>query len=47
MLRTQRGPLDGGAVLRGAYRPLDAGDDRRGWRVYADPAGHPYCLVRR
>ncbi|WP_032794457.1 VOC family protein [Streptomyces sp. W007] len=25
---------------------LDAGDEARGWRVYADPAGHPFCLVR-
>ncbi|MFC7221028.1 VOC family protein [Streptomyces polyrhachis] len=23
---------------------LDAGDGERGWRVYADPAGHPFCL---
>ncbi|MEU4353880.1 VOC family protein [Streptomyces virginiae] len=28
----------GGALLDGA--------DGRGWRVYADPAGHPFCLVR-
>ncbi|WP_112141492.1 VOC family protein [Glycomyces dulcitolivorans] len=21
-------------------------DDQQGWRVYADPAGHPFCLVR-
>ena len=21
-------------------------DSARGWRVYADPAGHPFCLVR-
>ncbi|GAA2154284.1 MULTISPECIES: VOC family protein [Glycomyces] len=21
-------------------------DDQIGWRVYADPAGHPFCLVR-
>jgi catechol 2,3-dioxygenase-like lactoylglutathione lyase family enzyme len=21
-------------------------DDQTGWRVYADPAGHPFCLVR-
>lgn len=20
-------------------------DDRRSWRVYADPAGHPFCLI--
>ncbi|PWI07199.1 glyoxalase [Streptomyces sp. NWU339] len=25
---------------------LDAGSDGRGRRVYADPAGHPFCLVR-
>lgn len=30
------------AVLAlGATRLSDAG----GWRVYADPAGHPFCLV--
>ncbi|MFI6643725.1 VOC family protein [Streptomyces sp. NPDC050504] len=22
------------------------GGGERGWRVYADPAGHPFCLVR-
>jgi catechol 2,3-dioxygenase-like lactoylglutathione lyase family enzyme len=27
-----------GATLRHA--------DPRGWRVYADPAGHPFCLLR-
>ncbi|MGX7675350.1 VOC family protein [Plantactinospora sp. DSM 117369] len=26
---------------------LDGSADDRGWRVYADPAGHPFCLVRR
>lgn len=25
---------------------LDAGDEQRSWRVFADPAGHPFCLVR-
>ncbi|MGW1163018.1 VOC family protein [Streptomyces sp. NPDC002513] len=25
---------------------LDVGDDKRSWRIYADPAGHPFCLVR-
>ncbi|MFE9728619.1 VOC family protein [Streptomyces sp. NPDC005794] len=25
---------------------LDGGTDARGWRVFADPAGHPFCLVR-
>ncbi|MFF5923120.1 VOC family protein [Streptomyces flavochromogenes] len=25
---------------------LDAGGSGRSWRVYADPAGHPFCLVR-
>ncbi|MDX3854806.1 VOC family protein [Streptomyces sp. AK02-01A] len=23
---------------------LDAADPARNWRVYADPAGHPFCL---
>ncbi|GLX54407.1 glyoxalase [Streptomyces hygroscopicus subsp. hygroscopicus] len=23
---------------------LDAGEPGRSWRVYADPAGHPFCL---
>lgn len=26
---------------------LDSGDGRRRFRVYADPAGHPFCLVQR
>lgn len=21
-------------------------EDPRGWRIYADPAGHPFCLLR-
>ena len=25
---------------------LDVEDRRRGWRVFADPVGHPFCLVR-
>ncbi|MFF2846165.1 VOC family protein [Streptomyces sp. NPDC058001] len=25
---------------------LDAGSGARSWRIYADPAGHPFCLVR-
>ncbi|MFD8145633.1 VOC family protein [Streptomyces sp. NPDC059708] len=25
---------------------LDATPDADGWRVYADPAGHPFCLIR-
>jgi catechol 2,3-dioxygenase-like lactoylglutathione lyase family enzyme len=24
---------------------LDPGDATRCWRIYADPAGHPFCLV--
>ncbi|WP_393082202.1 VOC family protein [Streptomyces sp. LN704] len=31
-------------VLALGARPLDAEDRSRGWRVYADPAGHPFCL---
>jgi glyoxalase superfamily protein len=33
-------------VLKLGATPLDIGDDRRSWRIYADPAGHPFCLVR-
>ncbi|MFM9370093.1 VOC family protein [Streptomyces sp. Da 82-17] len=25
---------------------LDDRDGERGWRVYADPAGHPFCLCQ-
>ncbi|WP_326681981.1 VOC family protein [Streptomyces sp. NBC_01237] len=25
---------------------LDGGPEKRDWRIYADPAGHPFCLVR-
>ena len=31
-------------VLALGARPLDAADRSRTWRVYADPAGHPFCL---
>ncbi|MEV8311665.1 VOC family protein [Streptomyces flavidovirens] len=31
------------ALALGA-KPLDAADRGRSWRVYADPAGHPFCL---
>ncbi|MEU5535334.1 VOC family protein [Streptomyces sp. NPDC020362] len=31
-------------VLALGAKPLDAGDRSRTWRVYADPAGHPFCL---
>jgi hypothetical protein len=33
-------------VLRLGATLLDAGDGKRSWRIYADPAGHPFCLVR-
>ncbi|MGV9939499.1 VOC family protein [Streptomyces sp. NPDC003401] len=33
-------------VLRLGATLLDAGDGTRSWRVFADPAGHPFCLVR-
>ena len=36
----QQEALGAGATL------LDVGDGRRSWRVFADPAGHPFCLVR-
>lgn len=32
-------------LARGAVA-LDEGPAGRSWRVYADPAGHPFCLVR-
>ncbi|MFE2750998.1 VOC family protein [Actinosynnema sp. NPDC059335] len=31
-------------VLRSGGRLLD--DSREAWWVFADPAGHPFCLVR-
>ncbi|NEB03314.1 VOC family protein [Streptomyces sp. SID13726] len=31
-------------VLALGAKPLDTGDRSRTWRVYADPAGHPFCL---
>ncbi|MFI1279726.1 VOC family protein [Streptomyces sp. NPDC020858] len=33
-------------VLASGGTLLDEGAAERGWRVYADPAGHPFCLVR-
>ncbi|MBB6421574.1 VOC family protein [Streptomyces massasporeus] len=33
-------------VLAHGATVLDAGADGRSWRIYADPAGHPFCLVR-
>ncbi|MFF3331434.1 VOC family protein [Streptomyces sp. NPDC002888] len=31
-------------VLALGAKPLDAADPSRTFRVYADPAGHPFCL---
>lgn len=31
-------------ILALGAKPLDAADHSRTWRVYADPAGHPFCL---
>ncbi|QES48570.1 glyoxalase [Streptomyces venezuelae] len=31
-------------VLTLGAKPLDVEDRGRGWRVFADPAGHPFCL---
>ncbi|MBV2356112.1 VOC family protein [Streptomyces sp. J2-1] len=31
-------------VLELGARLLETGPPERGWRVYADPAGHPFCL---
>ncbi|MDG9720025.1 VOC family protein [Streptomyces sp. DH24] len=33
-------------VLAEGASLLDDGSGERSWRVYADPAGHPFCLVR-
>ncbi|MGP4049456.1 VOC family protein [Streptomyces sp. 2A115] len=33
-------------VLARGATVLDDGSAGRSWRVYADPAGHPFCLVR-
>ncbi|GAA2403531.1 glyoxalase [Catellatospora methionotrophica] len=33
-------------VLACGATVLDAGSPGQSWRVYADPAGHPFCLVR-
>lgn len=37
--RAQEQVLKLGATL------LDTAAGQRGWRIYADPAGHPFCLV--
>lgn len=34
------------AVLALGAKPLETGDRDRSFRVYADPAGHPFCLCR-
>src|SRR5688572_21114874 len=39
--QAQKDALAAGASL------LDDGAEGRVWRVYADPAGHPFCLVRQ
>ncbi|MER5763004.1 VOC family protein [Streptomyces sp. NPDC002082] len=33
-------------VLAMGATVLDDGSEERSWRIYADPAGHPFCLVR-
>ncbi|MEU8889065.1 VOC family protein [Streptomyces sp. NPDC048442] len=33
-------------VLALGAKPLDTSDRQRSFRVYADPAGHPFCLCR-
>jgi len=32
-------------VLALGAKPLDTDNDESGFRVYADPAGHPFCLI--
>jgi len=34
-------------ILAQGAEILDSGSPDRSWRVYADPAGHPLCLVRK
>ncbi|MGC5011995.1 VOC family protein [Streptosporangium sp. DT93] len=34
-------------VLARGATVLDDGSEGRNWRTYADPAGHPFCLIRR
>lgn len=36
----------GRAVVALGAEPLDLARNARSWDVYADPAGHPFCLVR-
>ncbi|MEU3401946.1 VOC family protein [Streptomyces filamentosus] len=38
------GAVAGALALGGTV--LDDGEGERGWVVLADPAGHPFCLVR-
>ncbi|WP_327418070.1 VOC family protein [Streptomyces sp. NBC_01233] len=38
--RAQEQVLAAGATL------LDGDEGGRSWRIFADPAGHPFCLVR-
>ncbi|MFF5366511.1 VOC family protein [Streptomyces sp. NPDC013187] len=38
--QAQADVLDLGATL------LDDAEAKRGWRIFAGPAGHPFCLVR-
>ncbi|SDI88516.1 VOC family protein [Nonomuraea jiangxiensis] len=33
-------------VLARGATVLDDDSDAQGWRIYADPAGHPFCLVQ-
>ncbi|RWZ72645.1 VOC family protein, partial [Streptomyces albidoflavus] len=35
-----------GQALASGATVLDDGSGERGWSVLADPAGHPFCLVR-
>jgi catechol 2,3-dioxygenase-like lactoylglutathione lyase family enzyme len=42
--------VDDGAAARPQVLALGAGElsvDEDGYGVYADPAGHPFCLIRR
>ncbi|XUL85638.1 VOC family protein [Streptomyces galilaeus] len=40
LAQAQEAALERGATL------VDEADGQRSWRIFADPAGHPFCLVR-
>lgn len=45
--REQLDDAEARTLQLGATRLLGEAGDDRGFRVYADPAGHPFCLCRQ